>query len=160
MQASNPGLLDSLSFLLVSTDRLEEAGQVVDQWLQVKADDIGAMQRKALILIRGQKYQQAVELLTKILRVQPENSTALINRAISLLQSQRYDEALRDYKQLVEKFPESHEIQFGLGQIQVARKNPQRAIEHFENYLKRAPRETAEYTNVLKQVAELKAKKP
>jgi hypothetical protein len=59
---------------------------------------------------------------------------------------------------LAEEFPDRPEVQFGLGEIAAQKKKTAEALEHFQRYLEVAPRNSGEYTNVLKRVEALKGK--
>ncbi len=155
-QPENIGVLDSLSYLYIRQDRLQEATDAVSEWLQLKPDDLAALLRRSLIQMRQAQYLQALDTLNVLVKAHPDNATAIMNRGISLLQLQRHDEALKDYQYMEKHFPKMHEIHFGLGEIYTIKKNSALALESFAKYLELAPKDTAEYTNVVQRIAKLK----
>ena len=83
-----------------------------------------------------------------------------MNRGIAYLQLGRYDEARHDYDYMAKNYPLMHQVHYGLGEIAIHKKNTSDAIRHFERYLRLAPPDTEEYTNVVQRVRDLKTGKP
>ncbi|MSU35672.1 MAG: tetratricopeptide repeat protein [Pedosphaera sp.] len=154
-QPENIGVLDALSYLYIRQNRLPEATDAVSEWIQIKPDDLAALLRRSLIQMRQSQYLQALDTLNLLIKAHPNNATAIMNRGISLLQLQRHNEALQDYLYMEKNFPKMHEIHYGLGEIYTVKKNQALALESFARYLELAPKDTAEYTNVVERLAKL-----
>lgn len=155
-QPENSGVLDALSYLYIRQNRLQEANDAVSEWIHLKPDDLAALLRRSLVQMRQSQYLLALETLNLLVKAHPNNATAIMNRGISLLQLQRYDEALQDYLYMEKNFPKMHQIHFGLGEIYTVKKNRASALDSFTRYLELAPKDTAEYTNVVERLAQLK----
>lgn len=158
---SNPEnlrVLDTLVNLLISRGKFDEAGRSVAEWNRLKPEDNLGIFRRGQIHMYQAQYQPAVDAFSVVLKKEPSNRAALLNRAICNLALKKYDDSRRDYLRLAEEFPDRPEIQFGLGEIAFQKKNNAQALEYFGHYLEVAPRNTDEYTNVLKRVEGLKGK--
>jgi tetratricopeptide (TPR) repeat protein len=104
-------------------------------------------------------YPDAIATSTAMLQQDPENPVPLLNRAISELQLGRVDAAKNDYQALEKKVPEpSHRVYFGLAQIAQKQNDKPAEIRYDKLYLQYAPTNTAEYTNVTRQLHQLEGR--
>ena len=101
-------------------------------------------------------YDDAIADLTRVLSMQPNNDAALFNRAIAYLQSGKLDDARADYLKLQHEFTNSFPVAYGLGEIAYRQHETNEAIRNYQIYLANANTNTAEATNVLQRLRELK----
>ena len=107
------------------------------------------------------KYRELTEEeLARAVELDPDNSVVRMNRAIALYRAGRYDESRADYDELLTKAPNAYQVHYGLGELDLIKKDSASALLHFENYLQLAPRNTTEYLSVSNRVVELKGAKP
>jgi tetratricopeptide (TPR) repeat protein len=135
-----------------------KAEALLQHELTRNADNASALINSAVIKIQRQEYAPAIEMLDRALKAEPNNAYALINRAISNLQLNRLEEAQRDYELILNKQSKvPHSIYYGLGEIAWRKRLPKTALKHYSEYLKIAPRGTAEYEDIEQRVKKLKA---
>lgn len=101
-------------------------------------------------------YNSAIALLTRVLEIQTNNPTALFNRALAYLDSGNLDAAHTDYIQLQSNYTNSIQVAYGLGEIAWRRHDASEAIRNYTIYLANANTNTAEATNVIARLRELK----
>jgi tetratricopeptide (TPR) repeat protein len=103
-------------------------------------------------------YSNAIVTSSTMLRQNPEYLEPLLDRAISELDLGRLDAAKTDY-QALEKTPgPSYKVYFGLAQV-AQKQNDKKAEIHYDQlYLKYAPHNTAEYTNINQQLRKLEGR--
>ncbi|MBN9692942.1 MAG: tetratricopeptide repeat protein [Verrucomicrobia bacterium] len=155
--ASDTSLLDLLTELYIRQGRYDEAMPLLEQWRKQRPEDPPATLRLAAIYITRAQFETALRLLDQLLVLQPDNPGARLNKAISLLQLNRLDDAKREYQLVAERIPDLPMIQFGLAEISLRRKNTNDALEHLEKYLKNAPTNTVEYSNVVERVSQMRS---
>jgi tetratricopeptide (TPR) repeat protein len=115
-----------------------------------------ALLRKSELQMLLKKYNDAIVTLTKALELDPENPVALVNRAISELEAGKIPEAKSDYMALEKILPnESYVVYYGLTQIAEKQKDDAAEKRYGKLYLKFAPHQTMEYTNVTLQLQKL-----
>jgi tetratricopeptide (TPR) repeat protein len=137
---------------------LEKAESLVAEQTQGSPTNIVYQFNLGSVTLMKRDWPKAISVFTEVLDVVPEYDSARFNRAIANLQSGNFDAARADYEALLEKAPHEFKIRYGLGEIAVKQNRANDALEHFEAYLKAAPRNTAEYTNTVRRVEQLKAK--
>jgi tetratricopeptide (TPR) repeat protein len=148
--------MDLLSYFYLGVNRPDDAVPVLEQWQRVRPSDPAPFLRLAALLMGRQQHERALAMLDTALKSSPESVAALANRAICLLQLNRLDEARRAYEELDRKVPDQHIFAYGLAQIAERKKDSREALQQFERYLALAPTNTAEYTNVVLRVTQLK----
>lgn len=148
--------MDLLSYYYLGVNRPDDAVPLLEQWQRARPGDPAPFLRLAALLMGRQQHERALGMLDTALKNTPENAAALANRAICLLQLNRLDEAKRAYEELDRKFPEQHIFAYGLAEIAERKKDSREALQQFERYLALAPTNTAEYTNVVLRVTQLK----
>ncbi|MGA4643393.1 tetratricopeptide repeat protein [Limisphaera sp. 4302-co] len=127
-----------------------------DRQLEVMPQDTDAMMNKGYACLQAGRFEEAVEVLNRLLTLQPNNHPAWLNRAIAQLRLGRLDDAWQDYQRLLKLYPRVHTIHYGLAEIAWRRRDTNTAIQHYEAYLETAPRQTAEYTNVMERLRSLR----
>jgi tetratricopeptide (TPR) repeat protein len=106
-------------------------------------------------------YSNAIVTSTAIIHQDPANPLPILNRAISELQlgqtnAAKLAAAKADYQFLEKNHGPSHIVFFGLAQIAQKQGDKKDEIRYDELYLKNAPTNTAEFTNVSAQLHKLK----
>ena len=157
LQPENTFLLDTASYLLLRMNQLPRAQELVERWAKLGSDDPQVLSRLALVQMGQKEFTKAADNLTRVLFRQPENDAARMNRAICRLQLQNWEEASKDYSELEKRHPDLAPVQFGLGEIAWQNSNKTNALKHYESYLKLAPRESSEYTNVLNRIQQIRS---
>ncbi|MBT5926109.1 MAG: tetratricopeptide repeat protein [Verrucomicrobia bacterium] len=151
-------IVETLAQVYLFTERYTDAVAMCDTHLNLNPNSVNARQTKAVSHMRAGDFTSAVETLSKALEQNPNNNIALLNRAISFLQLKQLDEALADYTTLSERVENSHAVLYGLAEIARQQNKSSDAIQHYEDYLKIAPKGTVEYNKVSTVLAELKGK--
>jgi tetratricopeptide (TPR) repeat protein len=102
-------------------------------------------------------WPAAISTFSDVLTVATNDSGARFNRALAYLRSDQLEEARGDYEVLLEDSPHDFRLNYGLGAVAEQQGRNADAVKHFENYLRSAPRNTTEYTNVTSRIAALKS---
>lgn len=153
----NESLLETLSQVYLHTERKKEALELIDRHLEINPDDPRLLQNKALAHMLLEEYQEAISFFSKVLMSDPENRYALLNRAISYYREGDHQKAEIDYRVLLEIGVIHPSIYFGLGKIAEANGEATEAIQHFEQYLELAPKQTDEYQEITEALSNLKS---
>jgi hypothetical protein len=102
------------------------------------------------------KYNDAIVTLTQEVGMEPDNPVPRLNRAISELQAGKLPESKTDYMALEKMLPTgSYLVYYGLTQIAEKQKDNEAEVRYGKLYLKYAPPQTTEYTNVALQLQKL-----
>ncbi len=129
---------------------------IIDRKLQTAPEDPTWLFGKGFASIQVKKYDDAIAALTHLLSIQTTNNDALFNRAVAYLQSGQLDAARADYETLHQSFTNSAQVAYGLGEIAWRKHETNEAIKNFEVYLTNANTNTAEATNIIQRLRELK----
>ena len=101
-------------------------------------------------------YPAAILTLTAVVRQDPENPVPLVNRAISELQGGQLPAAKKDYQAVEKMVPApSPLVYYGLAQVAQKQNDKPAEIHYDQLYLKFAPHNTLEFTNVTQQLHKL-----
>lgn len=152
----NESLLETLSRVYLHTDRIDEALVLLDRHLSTHPDDPRLLQDKALAHMLLEQYPEAIISLSKVLTNDPQNAYAQLNRAIAYYREGNHEKAKADYLAAADNKVVHHAIYFGLGRIAEAAGETDEAMDHFERYLKLAPKESDEYREVSDALSALK----
>ena len=136
-----------------------DALPLLDRMVADNPADIMALANRGYACLQLERYDDAKESLTRALELAPDNKIIRLNRAITLLRAKQYDSAHEDYLTLLKEAPDAYQVQFGLGEIAVAKNDTANAVSHFEAYLKAAPHGTPEFLQVSNRLADIKAGK-
>jgi len=134
-----------------------EALPLLQQVVDENPTDVRSLANLGYASLQLEKYEQAKESLTRALELDPKNNVVRLNRAITLLRAKEYDAAREDYLMLQQEFPKAYQVQFGLGEIALARNDQAAAIEHFERSLNLTPVGTPDYLHVSNRLATVRA---
>jgi tetratricopeptide (TPR) repeat protein len=129
---------------------------ILDRKLKLTPDDPNALFSRGYVSIQLKKYNDAIADLTRVLSIQTTNNNALFNRAVAYLESDKLDAARADYQVLRQSFTNSFQIAYGLGEIAWRKHDTNEAILNYEIYLANAKTNTAEATNIIQRLHELK----
>ena len=103
-------------------------------------------------------YPAAIATCATMLHQYPGNPLLLLNRAISELQLGQLDAAKSDYQAVDKTAGTSPVVYFGLAQI-AQKQNDKKAEIHYDQlYVRYAPTNTAEFTNVTRQLRKLEGR--
>jgi tetratricopeptide (TPR) repeat protein len=112
--------------------------------------------RKAELQMTTKNYEAAVSTLNAIIREDPKDPIPLLNRAISELKANRLDAAKTDFLAVEKMVPDPwRAVYYGLAQVAQKQNDTSDEIRYDELYLKYAPRNTPDFTNVMEQVQKL-----
>jgi tetratricopeptide (TPR) repeat protein len=107
------------------------------------------------------EYADAILTLNGMIGQAPDNAELLLNRAIAELQAGQIPAAKKDYQAVEKVVPEtsyvSPMIYYGLGQVAQKQNDKPSEIHYDQLYLKHAPHNTLEFTNVTLRLRQLEA---
>jgi tetratricopeptide (TPR) repeat protein len=129
---------------------------VIDHSLKFAPDDPNWLYGRGYVCLQLKNYDGAITALSHVLSMQTTNNAARFNRAIAYLDSDRLDAARADFEKLQQLFTNSFQVAYGLGEIAYRQHETNEAIRNYEIYLANAKTNTAEATNVLQRLRELK----
>ncbi len=105
------------------------------------------------------EYADAILTLNGMIAQDPDKPELLLNRAIAELQAGQFPAAKKDYQAVEKLVPEtsyvSHMIYYGLGQVAQKENDKPAEIHYHQLYLKSAPHNTLEFTNVTLRLRQL-----
>jgi tetratricopeptide (TPR) repeat protein len=128
-------VLSAAAQLYLQCGRFAPALALLDQLLAQSPNDPSLLLYKGSAEIGLAHFPDAIATLTKALTFAPASPAARINRAIACLRSGQLDAARDDYEELLQHFPNSPPVLFGLGEIAWRRQDTNAAIGLYERYL-------------------------
>ncbi|MCX8157872.1 MAG: tetratricopeptide repeat protein [Verrucomicrobiae bacterium] len=131
---------------------------LLERHLRLEPDNPMVLLNQGVVLMQMQRYTEALAPLTKVLEKDPKQTSARLNRAIAQLQSNQLEGARRDYEVLRQSHPHYFAVYYGLGEIAWRQGQKKAAIEHYENYLKHAPKGIQERQMIEERLRQLKGK--
>ena len=155
-QPTNDLLLKTAVQVYLKRGLYSNAMTIIDRKLQEAPEDPTWLFGKGYASIQNKAYPDAVAAFTELLKLQTNNSDALFNRAVAYLQSDRLDDSRADYEKLAQTYTNSFEIDYGLGEIAWRKHETNEAIKKYEAYLVNANTNTAEATNIIQRLRDLK----
>jgi tetratricopeptide (TPR) repeat protein len=133
---------------------------IIDRQLKLAPNDPAWLFNRGYVSIQAKAYDDAIDAFTRVLAIKTNNPPALFNRALACLDSGKLDAARADYKTLQQSFTNSFPVAFGLGEIAWRKHETNEAIKNYKLYLANANTNTAEATNVIQRLRELKGHSP
>jgi tetratricopeptide (TPR) repeat protein len=133
-----------------------EALGVIDHKLKMTPDDPTWLFSRGYVSIQLKAYNDAVTAMTRVLSVQTNNNDARFNRAIAYLDSDKLDDARADYLVLQATFTNAPPVAYGLGEIAWRKHETNEAVRNYQIYLANANTNTAEATNIIQRLHELR----
>jgi tetratricopeptide (TPR) repeat protein len=132
--------------------------QVIERKLLRSPDDAQWLFGKGFATLQLKRYDDAIAAMTHVMEIATNDPTARFNRALAYLQSDRLTEARQDYAELQTAYTNNIPVAYGLGEIAWRTHDTNEAVRNYRLYLANAPTNTAEATNVLARLAELRGK--
>ena len=132
---AEPYALLIASRFFLSQDRLELALDLVDQALEINADDQPARQLRGLVLFRMEDYRRASEDLRQYASCHPNSVSTHCRLADSLLRSGEFEEAIGVAEHLIEIDPEHSHALYVRGRALIELDRPEDAIAAFDELL-------------------------
>jgi tetratricopeptide (TPR) repeat protein len=153
-----PSPYGTMAEIYLTLGRPKDAMVVLERQIRLQTNYMNAVVNLAAVRMRAGEVEQAIPLLDRALAQQPQNTAARMNRASAYLTLNNLDAAQRDYEHLAltlsKPLPAVH---FGLGEVFTLKKQPKKAIEEYEKYLKISPSNTPEAKYVQDRVKALKS---
>jgi tetratricopeptide (TPR) repeat protein len=136
-----------------------EALPLLDRAIAENPSDIMALANRGFTCLQLGQYTAAKESLTHAIELDPKNTVARLNRAITLVRLKEWDAAREDYELLLQEFPNSYQVLYGLGDVAAGKGDLTGAVRHYEESMKLTPSGSRDYLQVSNRLAELKAPK-
>ena len=115
--------------------------------------------RRAEMQMMIRDYNAAIITLTALVSEEPQDPVPLLNRAISELQIQRLDAAKSDYQAVEKMMPApAPAVYYGLAQVAQEQNDKAAEIRYDRLYVRHAPQNTLEFTNVTLQLRQLESR--
>jgi len=139
---------------------------VIDQQLQARPDDAGALFYKGNAYLQLKDFAQAIGPLTRLLQMETNNFSkahylAQFMRAKAYLGLTKLNEAKADYETLSKALPKEFPVYLDLGEIAYLEKNDKAAVQYYELYKANAPtNENDDLKLVNSRLEELKHRSP
>lgn len=136
-----------------------EALPLLERAIADNPSDIMALANAGYTCLQLGRYEPALDHLTRALEQDPKNVVARLNRAIVLLRLKQWDGSRADYEILLQEFPNSYQVLYGLGEIAAAKDDKAEAIRLFETAMKATPPGSRDFLQVSNRLHELNAPK-
>jgi tetratricopeptide (TPR) repeat protein len=133
---------------------------LIDYKLRLTPNDPAWLFNRGYVSIQSKAYDDAIDAFTRVLAIQTTNSSAQFNRAFACLESGKLDAARADFKTLQQSFTNSFQVAYGLGEIAWRQHDTNEAIRNYKLYLANANTNTANATNIIQRLRELKGHSP
>jgi tetratricopeptide (TPR) repeat protein len=157
---TNDNVLLTAAQIYLARGLFTNALAVIDHKLRLTPNDLTWLFNRGYVSVQSQAYDDAIDAFTRVLAIQATNSSARFNRALACLASGKLDAARADYKTLQQSLTNSFQIAYGLGEIAWRQHDTNEAIRNYTLYLANANTNTAEATNVIQRLRELKGRSP
>jgi tetratricopeptide (TPR) repeat protein len=135
----NTNLLGAVIQISAAFGRYTNAILAVDRLLALQPNNQTALLSKGLFAIQLGRFQDAILPLTHAIDLQTNNYRAQLYRALAYVSSDQLPEAERDYLALQKVFPNSVEVNSGIGDVAWRKKDTNTAIMYYERCLSNAP---------------------
>jgi tetratricopeptide (TPR) repeat protein len=129
---------------------------IIDRQLKLAPNDPAWLFNRGNVSFQLKAYDDAITAFTRVLATLTNNPTVLFNRALAGLDSGKLDAARADYQTLQQSYTNSFQIAWGLGEIAWRQHDTNEAIRNYQLYLANANTNTAEATNIMRRLRELK----
>jgi tetratricopeptide (TPR) repeat protein len=157
---SDGNVLTTITAVYMGNGRYSNALPLLDRLVELSPNDPATLLNRGIVCIQANAYDEAIRTLTHLLTLQTNNYLAMLNRAIAELRGDHLDAARKDYETLQHKFPTSHKVYYGLGEIAYRRRETNGAIPCYQAYLTNTIPDTEERKLVSARLKELKGEKP
>jgi tetratricopeptide (TPR) repeat protein len=136
-----------------------QAIRLADQQLQLTPDNLQILVEKGVLCARMGQFSNAIPVFTRVLSL-TNNYSGRLYRAMAYLETSQWDAAEADYKELLRLFPTTFQPYLGLGEVALRRGQTNAAIQHYQQYLSKAPTNQAEFRTVAARLKSLQPKVP
>jgi tetratricopeptide (TPR) repeat protein len=133
---------------------------IIDRQLKLAPDDPDWLFNRGNVSFQLKAYDDAIAAFTRVLATKTNNPLVIFNRALACLNSGKLDAARADYKTLQQSLTNSFQVAWGLGEIAWRKHETNEAIKNYNFYLANVNTNTAEATNVIQRLRELKGHLP
>ena len=155
-QPTNAALQLTVAQIYLKRGLFPNALTIIDRQLRLAPDEPTWLFGKGFASIQIKAYDDAIAAFTRLLAVQTNSDDARFNRGIAYLQSSNLDAARADFLTLQRAFTNSPQVAYGLGDIAWRKHETNEAIRNYEIYLRNANTNTAEATNIIQRLRDLK----
>jgi tetratricopeptide (TPR) repeat protein len=100
-------LLDTLSQMYVTANRLTNALAIVEEQLKLRPDNLTVLLNKAYICLKLEAYDLAKAAVTAVLKKDPDNIQALLDKGVICIQTKAYKEAVEPLNQVLKLQPDN-----------------------------------------------------
>ena len=157
---TNDDLLLTAAQIYLARGLFTNALTVIDLKLRLTPNDPAWLFNRGYVSVQSKAYDDAIDAFSRVLAIQTTNSAARFNRALAYLASGKLEAARADYKTLQQSLTNAFQIAYGLGEIAWRQHETNEAIRNYKLYLANANTNTAEATNVIQRLRELKGPSP
>jgi tetratricopeptide (TPR) repeat protein len=150
LQANDPDsvlILDTLSTELVKSNRLPEAKQCLDTWVQLQPNNGTVLMRRGSVLEHLRSYDEALTDYRHSLDADPEQDQVRLHVAALLLDRNRTSEAAEHAQLLAERLPENPRVLALLARMRCA----EGKLEEADKLLERSLAKNAQDPQTLSQ---------
>jgi tetratricopeptide (TPR) repeat protein len=155
----DPALLNRTKVAFTAFASYTNALRIADQQLQLTPDNIPALLDKGLLCLLAGEFSNAIPAFTRVLSL-TNSYTGRINRGLAYLQTGQPDAAEADYQEVLRAFPTSYQPYYGLAEVARRKGDTNGAIRHYQQYLSKAPTNSAEAKAVAARLKELQPGAP
>ena len=134
-----------------------KALQLADEQLRLTPDNLPALQDKGLLCLRAGEFSNAIPVFTRFLSL-TNTYDGRIRRALAYLQTSQWDAAKADYEETLRLVPDAYQPYYGLAEVALRRGQTNVAIQHYNQYLSKAPTNQAEFHTVAARLKSLQPK--
>jgi tetratricopeptide (TPR) repeat protein len=160
LHPNDTNLLDATVQAYLNYGLFTNALAIIDHQLKLAPNSPAWLFNRGNVFIQLKAYDDAIDAFTRVLAIQTNNPSVLFNRALARLASSKLDAARADYKTLQQSLTNSFQVAWGLGEIAWRQHDTNEAIRNYKLYLANANTNTAEATNVIQRLRELKGHSP
>lgn len=113
--------------------------QALIEAAQRNPDDVDAIAQLSWALMKGQRFEDASAFVARGTVLDPYHVPTRIQRAVLDAVEGRDTEALLQLEHLANTYPDTGEAHYYAGTLAMGLNDPQRALKHFDQYLKEVP---------------------
>jgi len=143
-----PQVHKALAFTFQSQGRTSDAVRHYERALELRSDDVQAMNNLGDLLQSSGRIDEAVSYFRRALQIKPDYLSARNNLANALQSRGKFDEALEHYRYGLEIEPDSADIHYNFANVLFAQKKFDEAVEHYQETLRIRPGDLAAHCNL------------
>ena len=131
-------LLEQTEVAFAAMASYTNALRLAEQRLQRAPTNIPALMNKGILCLMAGEPSNAVPVFTHLLAL-TNSCPVRLYRAVAYIRLHQWDSAEADYNESLRLFPDSCQAYVGLGEVALLRGNTNLAIQHFRQFLAKAP---------------------